>query len=155
MSLVQKLNNVMQEYIQDFINKQNLHYVVKPAIPIVWFGNMEKYESSPKKIVTIGINPSWKEFEEPRFDMVDLTSDNAIDKLRNTLNLYFEYNPYDWFNNFEKVLPTLDASYYEKKATNTAIHIDIYSAIATNPIWRYLSDDEKKIFNGLICLKSF
>jgi len=144
MSLVQKLNNVMQEYIQDFINKQNLPYVVKPAIPIVWFGNMEKYESSPKKIVTIGINPSWKEFEEPRFDMVDLTSDNAIDKLRNTLNLYFEYNPYDWFNNFEKVLPTLDASYYEKRATNTAIHIDIYSAIATNPIWRYLSDDEKK-----------
>ena len=90
---MQKLNNVMQEYIQDFINKQNRPYVVKPAIPIVWFGNMEKYNKSPKKIVTVGINPSLSEFEEPRFDMVDLTSDNGIDKLRNALNLYFEYNP--------------------------------------------------------------
>lgn len=144
MSLTQELTNVMQEYISDFVNKQNRPYVVKPAIPIVWFGNMEKYNKSPKKIVTIGINPSWHEFEKKRFDIVELECANAVNELANTLNLYFRNNPYEWFNNFEKVLSTLDVSYYENRATNTAIHIDIYSAIATNPIWRYLSDGGKK-----------
>lgn len=64
MSLTQELTNVMQEYISDFVNKQNRPYIVKPAIPIVWFGNMEKYNKSPKKIVTVGINPSWHEFKK-------------------------------------------------------------------------------------------
>ncbi len=144
MSISNELTNVLQEYISDFLKKRNFSYVVKPSIPIVWFGDIEEYNESPKKVVTVGINPSLSEFEKKRFNIVDLECENAVDELVNTLNLYFKDNPYDWFNNFEKVLSTLDASYYEKKATNTAIHIDIYSAIATNPIWRYLSDGEKK-----------
>lgn len=49
MTISPELNNLIQEYISDFIEKQNLSCVVKPSIPIVWFGDMEKYEKSPQK----------------------------------------------------------------------------------------------------------
>ncbi len=144
MSLTQKLNSVIKEYISDFLDKQNFPYVVKPSIPVVWFGNMTKYEKSSKKIVTIGINPSLNEFDQPRFSIVDLKDDNAIEEIKKTLNSYFEYNPYKWFANFEKVLKQFDASYYEgKNRTNIAVHIDIYSAIATDPTWGKLSKLER------------
>lgn len=141
----QDLDNVVKEYISDFISKQNLSYVVKNSIPVVWFGDIEKYKVSDKKILTIAINPSFKEFEESRFSIVDLNENNAVCDLKNTLNSYFEYNPYSkWFENFEKVLNCFGASYYKKKKTkNVAIHIDIYSAIATDPTWRDLSSVEQ------------
>jgi len=139
------LSNIMQEYISDFLNKQNLPYVVTPSIPIVWFGDMEEYNKSPTKIVTVGLNPSLDEFTEKRFDIIDLKRSDATDKLARTLNLYFKDNPYmRWFDGFERVISMLDASYKENKATNTAIHIDIYSAIATNPKWSGLLPNEKK-----------
>ena len=102
MSSEQELNTILKEYISDFISKQNLPYVVKPAIPIVWFGDMEKYKNSPQKIVTIGINPSLEEFSEKRFNIVNLGNENSVYELINTLNSYFTYNPYTkWFNSFE------------------------------------------------------
>ena len=140
MSLTQKLNDIIKEYISDFLDKQNLPYVVKPSIPVIWFGDMTRYENSSKKIVTIGINPSLNEFEKPRFSIIDLKKDNAVDEIKKTLNSYFEYNPYKWFANFEKVLKQFDASYYKgKNRPNIALHIDIYSAIATDPTWGKLS----------------
>ena len=70
---------------------------------------------------------------------------DAAEELAKTLNLYFKSNPYTkWFRFFENVLSSLDASYYDGNATNTAIHIDIYSAIATNPTWGSFSDTEKR-----------
>ena len=144
MTLTQDLNSVIQEYIDDFMRKQSIPYVVKPSIPIVWFGDMVKYNNSSKKIVTVGLNPSFGEFTVSRFEIVNLKSSNAIADLSKTLNCYFKKNPYSWFNPFEKVLHFLDASYYENRATNTAIHIDIYSAIATNPTWGGLSENEKE-----------
>lgn len=155
MPISQELNNLIQEYISDFINKQTLSCVVKPSIPIVWFGDMEKYEESPQKVVTVAINPSLAEFREPRFDIVNLNGSNAVDKLVQTLNEYFEGNPYErFFNNFEKVLSSLDTSYYnDKKATNIAIHIDIYSAIATDTIWKDVSEDQKKCIKRIDLFK--
>ena len=104
---------------------------------------MKSYETSPKKVVTVALNPSLKEFEEDRFDIVDLQKSNVTIKLSQTLNLYFKRHPYSWFKDFERVLSSFNTSYYETKE-NTAIHIDIYSAIATNPTWGGLSDTEKK-----------
>lgn len=137
------LDQIIDEYISDFTEKQSLSYVVKPSIPIVWFGNMEKYKASPKKVVTVALNPSLKEFEGDRFDIVDLQKNDAIIKLSQTLSLYFKRHPYSWFKDFERVLSSFDTSYYETKE-NTALHIDIYSAIATNPTWGSLSETEKK-----------
>ena len=47
--MTQNLKSIIGEYIADFKEKQNLPFVVKPSIPIVWFGDREKYEASPKK----------------------------------------------------------------------------------------------------------
>lgn len=139
------MKKLIQDYINDFNSKQQLDYVVKPSIPVVWFGDMTAYQESKKKIVTIALNPSLSEFTEKRFEQVKLGAVDAVEKLAQTLNKYFKTNPYcKWFNNnFEKVLNCLDASYYENKKTNTAIHIDFYSAIATNPIWGGLTKEEK------------
>ena len=72
-----------------------------------------------------------------------MQGNNAANKLAETLNSYFVKKPYSWFGNFEKVLSLLNAGYYENKA-NTAIHIDIYSAIATTPTWGGLTECEKQ-----------
>ncbi len=36
--------------------------VMKVLIPILWFGDFEAYIKSPKKIITVSINPSNNEF---------------------------------------------------------------------------------------------
>ncbi len=35
-------------------------------IPILWFGDVNAYDESPRKIVTVGLNPSDGEFPEPK-----------------------------------------------------------------------------------------
>lgn len=149
MAVTQNLKNIIDKYIAEFKQKYHLPKTVKPSLPIVWFGNKEEYDKSPLKIVTVGLNPSLKEFEKPRFEPVDLNDDNAAEELALTLNDYFKKNPYKtWFNDFEKVIKRFDASYYEAtNKPNRALHIDIYSAIATNPTWGKLNEDEKKQFN--------
>lgn len=142
--MTKEFNHIIQDYINDFVRKQSLQYVVKPSIPIVWFGDLEKYWQSKKKTVTVALNPSRNEFSSSRFDIVDLHSANATEKLTKTLNNYFRWNPYRWFRDFERILAMVGASYYENRSENIAVHIDIYSAIATDPIWSGLSPFQKK-----------
>ena len=141
--MTEELNSLIQDYIADFIKKQNLQYVVKPSVPVVWFGDLDKYRQSEKRIVTVALNPSRNEFSSPRFNIVDVNSVDALEKLTETLNDYFRRNPYNWFRDFEKVLGTLKASYCEKRSENVAVHIDIYSAVATDPTWSKLSESQK------------
>lgn len=44
---------------------------VDPSIPILYFGDLTAYENSPKRIVTVALNPSNVEFPSPstRFPM--------------------------------------------------------------------------------------
>ena len=37
-------------------------------IPILWFGDIEAYDASPRKIVTVGLNPSDREFAKSKSD---------------------------------------------------------------------------------------
>ena len=43
------------------VNKEK-DYVVSPAIPILFFGDIESYNNSGFKVVTVGLNPSNTEF---------------------------------------------------------------------------------------------
>jgi hypothetical protein len=141
---------LLQKYIDDFSAKRNLPFVVDSSIPVVWFGDIEKYQRSQKRVLTIGLNPSKEEFpappQMPRFDEIDFGSPNSPEKLYSTLNRYFGVNPYTrWFNKYNTLVDVLDCSYggiYGTR-TNTAIHIDIYSAIATDPTWGVLSDTQR------------
>lgn len=157
-----QLKSLMNDYVADYMQKEPFEFVVKNALPVIWFGNLEKYKASKQKIVTVGINPSNQEFPfgaKPRFDVPSLLPENE-EKIYDTLNNYFVANPYwGWFTQYEKILEgSFDCSYggqlqaYNAFVNNTAIHIDCCSAIATNPPWGKLSDSKNKKSFGLICL---
>lgn len=166
----QKLADIMDAYWADFSEKRDDTFVVKPSIPIIWFGDMEAYQKSKRKIVTVAINPSNKEFMENdsstqysfcRFrggeklwEKDELTADDK-ELLYSVLNHYFKDSPYtSWFNAFEKPLNCLDATYYpNKEKESTAIHIDVKSAIATDPTWGDLPKDEQGRLTNTILFK--
>ena len=147
------MDEILREYCDDFCKKMGYDYVAKNAIPIAWFGNIEQYFKSRTKVLTISLNPSYNEFPQwgkQRFQ--DLTAirdgiiqkDYPLDLMMKNYNDYFKFNPYmQWFSFYERRLNELDCSYYDTPEKNTAIHIDMYSAIATEPTWGKLSDLQK------------
>lgn len=150
------IDNIIRKYIVDFVTANNNEttkpYIVENSIPIIWFGNLNAYLNSKERIVTVGLNPSNNEFpidkSVKRFEAINLSSeitDKTIEELKATLNLYFDTKPYKWFCSCEKVLNIFNASYYSSKKDmkNKAVHIDIYSAIATNPTWGHLGKQIK------------
>lgn len=100
---------------------------VNNTIPITWFGDLEKYEKSKLRIVTIGINPSFYEFRKKachsnsvslRFkDASHLAGKKSLNKadIKNyadAMNRYFENNPYiSWFKDYEKIINRFCATY--------------------------------------------
>jgi hypothetical protein len=127
---------------------KNEPYIVTPSIPILFFGDSERYWRSSPKIITVGLNPSQREFppSEPfqRFRTAanitpqNLASQQATDYLV-ALNTYFRNDPYRlWFGAFEPILNGLDASYYDGH-TNAALNTDLCSPLATAPTWSGLT----------------
>ena len=128
------LSSIIDEYWEDFQKKKDYDFIVKPSIPIVWFGNMEAYLKSAFKVVTVAINPSNIEFEPTKFEIQEgktnnflrfpdaqriyergLLNENDKQVLFNMLNNYFEIKPYKkWFAWFERSFSFLrkDVSYY-------------------------------------------
>lgn len=37
----ERLKQITEEYVSDFSQKRDLDFVVKPSIPIIWFGDIE------------------------------------------------------------------------------------------------------------------
>ena len=151
-----RLHNLMKKYVEDFKEKANFPFVVSNSIPIIWFGDINEYIKSKLKVVTIGLNPSDKEFpvENGRFNFVELDEDVTGEGLRNleeTLNQYFYKNPYKWFNKYDRILSFVNSSYHSENGS--AIHIDVCSAIATNPTWGKLGKKEKKIIENEVLFK--
>lgn len=150
-----ELKKIMRLYIEDFNQKKKdktiNHVIVPHSIPIIWFGNLNKYLKSKTKVITVSINPSKNEFNEKRFDFINfkkLSINDSISSLYKTLNNYFSTNPYRrWFSSCEYTVNQFNSSYYDKSRDgikNTAIHIDVYSAIATDPTWSKLNKYEKE-----------
>lgn len=165
-----KLYEIIDEYWKDFINKKELKGVCNDSIPIIWFGDIKSYFLSDIKTVTIGLNPSNSEFmndnkekdltfrfnEAKEFIDKEFLDKNDKDELIAMYNKYFKKNPYytKWFQYYDKkVLELLaceqgyDVGYNTKydnvSHKNTAIHIDCYSAIATDPVWSGLTTDDQ------------
>ena len=55
---VSEMLAILQQYYSDFLCKKNLPFVVKNSVPVAWFGDCEKYFTSKKRVVTVGLNPS-------------------------------------------------------------------------------------------------
>ena len=115
---------------------------VTPAVPILFFGDLDAYRASPLRVLTVGLNPSLREFpaDEPfrRFPLAEGVTAGEPDLYLDALSAYFSTDPLrDWFNSFEHLLNGLGSSYYSGHPS-TALHTDICSPVATDPTWRKL-----------------
>lgn len=117
---------------------------VSPAVPILFFGDLDAYRASPLRVLTVGLNPSLREFPEDspfqRFPLAEGITAGEPDRYLDALSAYFRTDPYrGWFSSFEPLLNGLDSSYYEGRPS-TALHTDICSPVATDPTWTGLGE---------------
>jgi hypothetical protein len=144
--------------------------IITPSIPVLWFGDHDAYTNSQQKIVTVSINPSYKEFiAENEHISVALRfpkaahlvgkkylSSSDLADYRSALNSYFSENPYmRFFSQWAKYLAPLAASFYTGAVPNTAIHIDLFTPLATSDTWNNMNKADqralKSIFKPITC----
>lgn len=120
-------------------------WLVPRSIPILYFGDLGAYRSSRRRVVTVALNPSLAEFADARFVIPDALTPTALE---GTLSAYFTLRPYSgWFDPaFETLLQPLGVSFYGSRypggapkwwrpQRNQALHTDLCSPLATNPVW--------------------
>ena len=120
---------------------------VNPAVPILFFGDIDAYRRSQTRILTVGLNPSLEEFPSHRpfrrFPLASTVTASDPDRYIRALSAYFRTDPYHtWFRNFEPLLNGAKASYYPSWAS-TVVHTDICSPIATDPTWSRLEGSDR------------
>ncbi len=128
-------------------DQQCASHLVRPSIPILYFGDSELYQWSALRILTVGLNPSREEFPHAApFSRFLEPPDEDIDRTAylSSLDNYFRVNPYmQWFNpSFEPLLQSLDASYYDGPQSR-ALHTDLCSPLPTDPTWSRLYEVSK------------
>jgi hypothetical protein len=126
--------------------------VVRPSIPILFFGDSERYFRSSLKVVTVGLNPSREEFPDGggllRFGPARgiypaILAGEHYPAYLHALNGYFQRRPYTrWFDSYEPLLNGLGCSYYDR-GENAALHTDLCSPLATSPTWSGLTTGEQ------------
>ena len=111
---------------------------VKDSMPILFFGDYEAYRKSAVRIVTVGLNPSAREFPKgcryKRFPTAKNIDPSDQDTYLAALSEYFGPNQLNWFNNYGVVLEGMSAS-YRSGGGSTALHTDICSPVATATRW--------------------
>lgn len=83
-----------------------------PLHPIPFFGHPFGAE-----ILTMGLNPSWTEFDTKRKWQSELDVKGLLSRLFN----YFHADPHEWFSAFDKALLFLESSYLRNAA-----HVDLF-----------------------------
>ncbi|RFU69506.1 hypothetical protein D0469_09070 [Peribacillus saganii] len=149
-----------EEY--EFVSSTELKNALKTihmpeAMPILFFGDYEKYFSSKIKIITVAINPSRNEFPKAdpfnRFPAMKAIStanknDYFYERYLDSLKNYYYHAPYkDWFNQYNHVLSGVNSGYSAGRDTveNTALHTDLYSPFPTDPVWNGLSKEQQHL----------
>ena len=148
MRLVQAL---MQAW-HAFDRASGLSSRVAPAMPILFFGDVDAYRISPLRVLTVGLNPSLHEFpaDEPfrRFALAEGAREQEPSRCLDAMSAYYRSDPYrGWFSAFEPLLKGLGASYYEGRAS-TALHTDLCSPVATNPMWNGLDKADRVVLEA-------
>jgi len=136
---------------------------VSPAAPVLFFGDFDAYRCSPLRVLSVGLNPSWREFPayEPfiRFPFAaGSDAERDVERYLDALCGYYRAVPYwAWFSTIEPLLNGMDASYHLGEAS-TALHTDVCSPVATDPTWgsldgadrRYLEADGGRLWHELL-----
>ena len=132
--------------------------ITDPSMPVLFFGDLDQYEKSKQRIITVGLNPSKEEFPNNGFSRFsggeelykkDILNEKDTEKYIEILSEYFHTTncPYNWFNSYENLLNSMNATFYpDKKYENKAIHTDICTPLATSPTW---SDCPREMKNEL------
>ncbi len=164
------LESLVHECFKQYLQSHNTSLPIpSPSIPILYFGNYPSYKKSEIKIITVGLNPSHREFPIEdrflRFRKAEKISKNSnpthleIQMFLDSLNDYYKDEPYSkWFGCFEPILNGLNSSYYDNEYPNRALHTDICSPLATDITWSKLNDrqqarlsnDGTKIWHSLV-----
>lgn len=142
----QDLIKEAMKYYNEFKDKK---FVVNPSLPILYFGDIKAYCKSEIKIITVGINPSdreFKKFKSDKYSFEHRFPDWKGDNLPQVLNDYFKKCPYEWFENYELILNGTYCSYKDEKYENRAIHTDMCSPLATYPTWSGLKKERPSLF---------
>jgi hypothetical protein len=152
-----KISDLVESINNKYKNEQNFS-VIKKQIPILWFGDLNKYLKSEKRILTVSLNPSNNEFRNPKKKISYSTQyrfpdyNGSIESLILAYNNYFkkDKNPYGaWFKaSFGAILQSFDASHYDINKNN-ALHTDIAIPFATDPTWTGLTNLEKLYFEPI------
>lgn len=142
--------SIIDKTLQYFDKYSIENFVVKPSLPILYFGDLIDYEKSKLKVLTVGKNPSDNEFKlqkNDNFSYCRFTKWNPDTKnLIESLNPYFEDRPLrQWFSSFEPILNGMGSSFYKGEFQNRALHTDICSPLATNPTWSKLTKENQKL----------
>jgi len=147
-----QIKALAQKAWDEYTKQSIINAVIKGVCPILYFGDYPAYLNSKIKIVTVGLNPSGAEFSINKGKTHSVVhrftgaSDCPPDYIAylNSLNEYFEYNPYtSWFSAFEHILKGMGASYYRENESYRVLHTDICSPLATEPTWSGVSSNEK------------
>ena len=125
---------------------------VNPAVPILFFGDLDAYLGSRVRVLTVGLNPSLREFprDEPfrRFPLARRVVAGEPGRYLDALSAYFRTDPYRaWFSSFEPLLNGLGSSYY-RGHPSTALHTDICSPVATDPTWSSLGEGARAVLEA-------
>lgn len=154
------INSILQDSIVYYKNHKEKDFVVSPSLPILYFGDLNAYLKSDFKVITAGLNPSDIEFKQNKNDNPNFFRfpeyNHSIESLYLALNNYFNEMPYEkWFgkkhiskSGFLPVLNGLDTCYYENSKTNTALHTDFCSPLATKPTWSRLNKKQQDMLSS-------
>ena len=141
------LDQAVEEAWRAHDNAARLTTRVNPSIPILFFGDLSAYSVSTFRVLTVGLNPSLREFPSDRpfsrFPLERWETRRERSSYLDTLSRYFRTDPYRaWFNTWERLLNGGGASFYGGESS-AALHTDICSPVATNPTWSRLGDSDR------------
>lgn len=126
-------------------------YIVEPSMPILFFGDGAAYRKSERRVITVGKNPSPEEFPDDPFErfpkMRELIGTSRNSEFYNlyllSLHGYFQERPYKrWFAGCEALLNGFGCSFYTG-SSNTGLHTDLCSPLATSPPWTGLKPEQQ------------
>ncbi len=142
------MKDLLEKTWNHYDDYANESFVITESLPILYFGNLDKFNTSSIKVLTAGYNPSFNEFpRENRFVRFPKWKGNKEDLInyRQVLNSYFYEKPYNtWFQvGFENLLQGLGFSFYPG-SESTVLHTDMCTPLATDPTWSKIENIDKK-----------
>lgn len=143
-----ELDRLLQKALTHYNSFKDSGYIVEGSYPILYFGDHKEYSESKIKIITVGLNPSDKEFPKKnkyqRFPKI--RAKNSPDFLE-AYNHYFKTGEAysSWFDSYKTMLNWIKCSYYPNETFhNRALHTDICTTLATKKKWSALPKDFKR-----------